>query len=856
MFWLWRASVASIFDALGEPKTRYTMERAMTKKEEPKTIVRIEEDRTGMDKETLVRAVVDHLRYSLAKNTKNASREDVYLATSLAIRDRLIHRWMKTMKSYYVQDAKRVYYLSAEYLLGRSMGNNLRNMGLYDTAKEIFTEFGLELDHILEVEPDPGLGNGGLGRLASCFLDSLATLGYAAMGYGIRYEFGIFKQSFKDGRQVESRDPWLERAFPWEMARIDHAAIVQFGGTVERRLDAHGNLQCDWINTNKVKGVPYDIPIAGYGTNTVNSLRLWSAQATDDFNLDIFNAGDYRKAVEQKVITETISKVLYPADNNPEGKELRLKQQYFFVCCSIHDIIRRYKKAHKSFDNFADKVAIQLNDTHPAIAVAELMRVLVDIEKLKWDKAWAITENVFGYTNHTLLPEALERWPLPMFEKLLPRHLEIIYEINRQFLLKVHIAYPNNYDAQRRMSIIDETGERYVRMANLAVIGSHSVNGVAALHSELVKKDLFPEFYKLFPKRFNNKTNGVTPRRWMLCSNPELSELISSKIGNGWLKDAEQLKKLEAYIDDDAFIDALIRIKHNNKARFVKRYLPFNASLDMIFDVQVKRIHEYKRQLLNVLHAIHLYREFKQNPSSTRVPRLILFGGKAAPGYAAAKQHIKLINDVAEIINNDPTINDKLRVYLLPNYCVSMAEVVIPAADLSEQISTAGKEASGTGNMKFAMNGALTIGTLDGANIEIREQVGKENFFLFGLTVDEVKTLKKEGYNPKLYINESEDLQAILELLESGFFAPEDHGRYRNIVSWLRNDDPYMLCADFDSYVACQRKVEELYIQPRAWAKATLHNIANMGFFSSDRTIQQYAEEIWETKPIDVKLED
>ncbi|MFA5625836.1 MAG: glycogen/starch/alpha-glucan phosphorylase, partial [Bradymonadales bacterium] len=661
---------------------------------------------------------------------------------------------------------------------------------------------------------------------------------------------------FKDGRQVESRDPWLERPFPWEMARIDHSTIVQFGGTVERRLDSQGRLRSDWINTTKVKGVPYDIPIAGYGTNTVNSLRLWSAQATDEFNLDIFNAGDYRKAVEEKVITETISKVLYPADNNPEGKELRLKQQYFFVCCSIHDIIRRYKKAHKGFNDFADKVAIQLNDTHPAIAIAELMRVLVDIEKLEWDKAWSLTESVFGYTNHTLMPEALERWPLPMFERLLPRHLEIIYEINRQFLLKVHIAYPNNYEVQRRMSIIDETGERYIRMANLAVIGSHSVNGVAALHSELVKKDLFADFYKLFPKRFNNKTNGVTPRRWILSSNPELSSLISSKIGDNWLKNLDELKGLLKYVDDDAFLERLQEIKRDNKLRFAKQYLPFKVPSDMIFDVQVKRIHEYKRQLLNILHAIHLYCEFKHNPSSTRVPRLILFGGKAAPGYIAAKNHIKLINDVSEIINNDPTISDKLRVYMVPNYCVSMAEVIIPAADLSEQISTAGKEASGTGNMKFAMNGALTIGTLDGANIEIREHVGKENFFLFGLTEAEVKTLQSEGYSPKLYINESEDLQGVLELLESGFFSPAEHGRYRDIVHWLRTSDPYMICADFDSYVACQRKVEELYIQPREWTQTALRNIANMGYFSSDRTIKQYAEEIWDTKPIHVSLED
>ncbi|MCL2326816.1 MAG: glycogen/starch/alpha-glucan phosphorylase [Proteobacteria bacterium] len=818
-----------------------------------KAAVVVQDDRTGMDDATLVRAVIDHLRYSFAKNSHTASADDVYLATSLAIRDRLIHRWMKTMKRYYVTGAKRVYYLSAEYLLGRSMGNNLLNMGMYTTAQKLLAEHGIVLDEIEAEEPDPGLGNGGLGRLAACFLDSLATLGYPAMGYGIRYEFGIFKQSFKDGWQVESRDPWLERMNPWEMARPDLAATVNFGGTVEHRTDEDGNLRCDWVNTKKVRGIPYDMPIAGYDTETVNSLRLWAAHATDDFNLGIFNAGDFRKAVEDKVISETISKVLYPADNNPEGRELRLKQQYFFVCCSIHDIVRRYKKTHKDFGQFADKVAIQLNDTHPAIAVAELMRVLVDLEHVKWEDAWSITEKVFGYTNHTLLPEALERWPLPMFEKLLPRHLEIIYEINRRFLLRVHIAYPGDYAMQRRVSIIDETGEKFVRMANLAVIGSHSVNGVAALHSELVKTDLFADFVKLMPERFNNKTNGVTLRRWMLSSNPELSALISEKIGTAWVKDASQLKKLDAYADDKAFLDKILAIKAHNKTRFMHQYLPFEVSTDMLFDVQVKRIHEYKRQLLNVLHVIHLYRLHKKAPNVHRVPRLVLFGGKAAPGYVAAKLHIKLINDVARIINDDPTIKDKLRVYMCPNYCVSMAEVIIPAADLSEQISTAGKEASGTGNMKFALNGALTIGTLDGANIEIREQVGEENFFLFGLTETEVKTLQAEGYDPSAHIEECEDLKAVLDMLESGFFSPEDRTRYRDTVQWLRTQDPYMLCADFNSYITCQKAVEDAFRDKYGWAKMCVHNIARMGFFSSDRTIHQYAQEIWKLSPVQVQ---
>ena len=816
------------------------------------TNIDFQDERTGVTDELLKRAVIEHLRYTFAKNERTASLDDVYLACSLAIRDRLIHRWMKTMKRYYQEDAKRVYYLSAEYLLGRSMRNNLINLGLEDKAKRLMGEYKLDIAQIEEREPDPGLGNGGLGRLAACFLDSLATLGYPAMGYGIRYEFGIFRQSFKDGWQVESRDPWLERLNPWEIERLDHAATVQFGGHVEQRLDQSGNLRCDWIDTTKVRGVPYDMPIAGYGTETVNSLRLWSAQATNEFNLNMFNAGDYRKAVEDKVISETISKVLYPADNTPEGRELRLKQQYFFVCCSIHDIVRRYKKTHKDFSQFADKVAIQLNDTHPAIAIAELMRVFIDLENLKWEVAWDITERVFGYTNHTLLPEALERWPLPMFQKLLPRHLEIIYEINRRFLLRVHIAFPGDYEMQRRVSIIDETGEKFVRMANLAVIGSHSVNGVAAIHSELVKTDLFPDFVKLFPERFNNKTNGVTPRRWMVSANPELSDLISEKIGKGWITDSEELKKLEQFADDNDFLDRIIEIKRNNKRRFVKMYLPFTVSEAMLFDVQVKRIHEYKRQLLNLLHVIHLYRELKKNPNAQRVPRLVLFGGKAAPGYAAAKLHIKFINDVAKIINDDPTIKNKLRVYMCPNYCVSLAEVIIPAADLSEQISTAGKEASGTGNMKFALNGALTIGTLDGANIEIRDLVGAENFFLFGLTETEVKTLKNEGYDPQSYIDESEDLKGVLDMIESGFFSPDERSRYQGIVNWLKTSDPYMLCADFDSYIARQKEVEAAFVDKRRWAKMAVHNIANMGFFSSDRTIRQYAEEIWDVKSIKV----
>ncbi len=814
----------------------------------------ISHSRTGMEDEALIRAVNDHLHYTLAKNRRTASPSDVYIACALALRDRLISRWMNTQKTYNQKDAKRVYYLSAEYLLGRSMANNLLNLGLYDTARRLMQENGVDLNQIEQEEPDPGLGNGGLGRLAACFLDSLATLGYPAMGYGIRYEFGIFKQSFRDGYQVESRDPWLERMNPWEIAHPEKTVLVHFGGHVEHHVTSKGQLVCDWVDTQTVRGIPYDMPVAGYQTGNVNALRLWSAQASNDFNLDLFNAGDYRRAVEEKVISETISKVLYPADNTPEGRELRLKQQYFFVCCSIHDIVRRYKKNHSDFKQFAQKVAIQLNDTHPAIAVAELMRVFLDEEHLSWDEAWAITEQTFGYTNHTLLPEALERWPLAMFERLLPRHLEIIYEINHRFLLRVHIAFPGDYEMQRRVSIIDESGERYVRMAHLAVIGSHSVNGVAAIHSDLVKTDLFPDFVKLFPERFNNKTNGVTPRRWMVESNPELTALITECLGSdAWIKDSDELTKFAAFADDKKVQQRMLDIKANNKKRFMERYLPFSVPTNMLFDVQVKRIHEYKRQMLNALHVIHLYRELKNNPDADRVPRMVLFGGKAAPGYFAAKQHIKFLNDIARIINDDPSMQNKLRVYFCPNYCVSMAEMIIPAADLSEQISTAGKEASGTSNMKFALNGALTIGTLDGANIEIREKVGDENFFLFGLTEPEVKQLWRDGYNPKACIEKSADLQGVLDMIESGFFTPEDRNRARGIVDWLRNSDPYLLCADFDSYIARQKDVERAYRDKSSWARMMILNVAHMGFFSSDRTIRQYADDIWQLAPINVE---
>ncbi len=817
----------------------------------------VEDDRTGMDPTTLERAVWDHLLYTCAKDKRTAKKSDLFRAMAFAVRDRLIHRWMRTQQTYYREDVKRVYYLSAEYLLGRALGNNLLNLGLYDVAQGLLSKYGIDLSGVLEVEHDPGLGNGGLGRLAACFLDSLATLELPAMGYGIRYEYGIFQQAFRDGWQVELGDPWLRTGNPWEIARPDHSAIVQFYGRVEERIGPDGRLYHAWVDTQNVLGVPYDMPVAGFGNHTVNTLRLWSAQATQEFNLGIFNAGDFRRAVEEKVISETISKVLYPADNNPEGRELRLRQQYFFVCCAIHDIVRRYKKTHSDFKAFPEKVAIQLNDTHPAVAIAELMRVLVDVEGMDWDEAWSITERAFGYTNHTLLPEALERWPVAMFQRLLPRHLQIIFEINHRFLRRVHIAAPNDFELQRRVSIIDESGERYVRMAHLAVIGSHSVNGVAALHSDLVKSDLFPDFVKIWPKRFNNKTNGVTPRRWLLSCNPMLSAAITERIGPQWVTHLEALRELEAHADDEAFLQELMQIKRRNKERLLES-LGARSSLkwdvDAIFDVQVKRIHEYKRQLLNCLHVITLYQRIKGHRDAEVVPRLVLFGGKAAPGYAAAKLLIKLINDIADIVNADPDMQGRLRVVMPANYGVSMAERIIPAADLSEQISTAGMEASGTGNMKFTMNGALTIGTLDGANIEIREEVGAENFFLFGLKEEEVKSLKRAGYDPTVYIQRSPALQQALELLESGFFSPDDRSRFQPVVRWLRQQDPFMLCADFDAYVACQGEVEQAYLDPMRWAKMVLYNIARVGKFSSDRTISEYAKDIWSLRPVSVKL--
>ncbi len=817
-------------------------------------MARAHSGRTGMDRESLRRAFAAHLQCSLGKDEHTATIRDRFIAVSHAVRDRLMNRWIETQQSYYKADSKRVYYLSLEFLMGRALGNNLLNLGMEEAMRSVLADLGVDLNDLLEQEADAGLGNGGLGRLAACFLDSMATLGLPAYGYGIRYEFGIFDQDIRNGYQVEKPEEWLRFGNPWEFPRPEYMVPVHFHGRTERPAGASCRTKTAWVDTRSVMGMPYDNPIAGYGNDVVNTLRLWQARASRELDLADFNAGDYLAAVEEKNISENISKVLYPNDLTVMGKELRLKQQYFFVACSIFDIVRRYKKAHASFDEFAEKVAIQLNDTHPAIAIAELMRVLVDEQNLSWDYAWAITQKTFGYTNHTLLPEALEKWSVDLFSRLLPRHLEIIFEINQQFLDQVARRYPNDAGKLSRMSLIEEGTWKQVRMAHLAVVGSHSTNGVAALHTDLLKKDLFHDFCELWPERFNSKTNGVTPRRWLLMANPELSQAISEKIGNGWVRNLEEIKGLEKWADDAVFRKQFRAIKRINKQKLaviIEAENGIKVDIDSIFDVQIKRMHEYKRQLLDVMHIVALYNRIKANPRCDIVPRTFIFGGKAAPGYAMAKLIIKLINSVAEVVNADRDVRGRISVVFLKNYRVSLAERIFPAADLSEQISTAGKEASGTGNMKFSLNGALTIGTLDGANVEIREEVGPENFFLFGLTVEQVHELRSKGYNPWAYYQADSQLKGVLDVIAGGKFSPGEPHLFQPVVdSLLHGGDTYMLLADFASYMACQERVSKAYLDQEKWTKMSIINVARMGKFSSDRTIQQYAEEIWGVKPV------
>jgi glycogen phosphorylase len=819
--------------------------------------VRVEDDRTGTTVDTLKRALADNLYYIQGKDENFATLYDYYMALAYTVRDRLVHRRIKTAQAYFERDTKIVYYLSAEFLIGRLLLNNLINLGLYEPINQALKESGLSLDDLIEREEEPGLGNGGLGRLAACFLDSMATLEIPAMGYGIRYEFGIFDQLIQDGWQVEHPDNWLRFGNPWEIARPDYMVEVKFGGHTETSVDDKGKTRVRWFPRVTVFGTPYDTPVPGYGNNTVNTLRLWSARAGQDFDFHVFNAGDYTQAVASKTFSENISKVLYPNDHTPQGKELRLQQQYFFVACSLQDIVRLYLRQHETFDAFPAKVAIQLNDTHPAIGVAELMRIFLDEHQLEWDYAWDLTQRTFAYTNHTLLSEALEKWPVSLFGRLLPRHLEIIYDINQHFLDEVRRKYTGDASKLARMSLIEEGQEKQVRMAHLACVGSHTVNGVAALHTELIKQELMQDFYQLWPQKFQNKTNGITPRRWLLMSNPQLSGLITEKIGDGWVKDLDKLRQIEAFADDPEFRARWRQIKQDRKSHLAD-YILSNSGLEVdvnsLFDVQIKRIHEYKRQLLSAMHMIAMYNRIKANPNMDVVPRTFIFGGKAAPGYFVAKMVVKLINSVGEVINNDPDMAGRLKVVFLANYSVSLGQFAYPAADLSEQISTAGKEASGTGNMKFSLNGALTIGTLDGANVEIREEVGAENFFLFGLTAQEVMDKKAAGYKPVEYYQSNPALKQVIDQMASGFFSPKEPGLFLSLVDSLLHSDEYMLLADFQSYLDCQERVGQAFRDSDNWTRMSILNVARMGKFSSDRTIAQYCQEIWNVEPMPIDL--
>lgn len=821
------------------------------------TTIKVEDDRTGMEKETLKRAFLDNLFYIQGIDLNEASDYDYYVALAYTVRDRLVHRFLKTVDTYKKDKAKIVCYLSAEFLMGRYLGNNLVNLDIYDKIKETIGELGLDLDTLIEQEPDPGLGNGGLGRLAACYLDSLASLEIPAIGYGIRYEFGIFHQLIQDGWQAEVPDNWLRFGNPWELPRPDETVEIKLGGYTQAYPDAKGNYRVSWIPDRTVIGIPHDTPVPGYKTNTVNPLRLWKAEASEAFNFQAFNAGNYDRAVEEKMNSETISKVLYPNDNTPAGRELRLAQQYFFVSASLQDLIRIYLRTHDNLAEFHEKIAIQLNDTHPAVSIAELMRLLVDEHNMDWDQAWTVTQKTFAYTNHTLMPEALEKWPVSLFGKLLPRHLEIIYELNHRFLEDVKTWYPEDEGLVSRVSLIQEGEEKEVRMAHLACMGSHSINGVAALHTQLLKEDTLRDFAFLWPEKFYNKTNGVTPRRWILLSNPLLSKLITDKIGDSWLKELSKMSLIEQYIDDAEFCQRWREIKQSNKKRlaeYIFKVKGIEVDVNSIFDVQVKRIHEYKRQHLAVLHIINLYNRIKSNPNENIFPRTFIFGGKAAPGYFMAKLIIKLINSVAEVVNKDPDVRGRLKVVFIPNFNVSLGQKIYPAADLSEQISTAGKEASGTGNMKFAMNGALTIGTLDGANIEIREEAGKENFFLFGLTAEEVYQLKSHGYNPSDYYHRNPELKEVIDRIKDGYFSHGDKKLFKPIVDSLLYDDQYLLLADFQAYVECQKQVAMAYQNQEKWTRMSILNSARMGKFSSDRSIREYCEEIWDVKPIKIEL--
>lgn len=813
------------------------------------------------DVESLKTHFLSHLEYTQGKDETHASKLDLYKSLAHLVRDRMIERWIETQTTYDKKDPKRVYYLSLEFLMGRTLGNSLINLGLNGNLHQALHELGHQFEEIREVEMDAGLGNGGLGRLAACFLDSMATLALPAYGYGIRYEYGIFYQKIIDGHQVETPDNWLRHGNPWEFERPEDIYPIKFYGSSTAYTDEAGEVRYDWVDTEEIVAMAYDTPIPGFRNDTVNNLRLWSAKSSRDFIFEDFNAGDYEKAVANKNQSEVISKVLYPNDQRYTGKELRLKQQYFFVSATIQDAIKRFKKNHASdtkFKNFTSKVAFQLNDTHPSIAIPELMRVLMDQERLSWDEAWEVAVQSFGYTNHTVLPEALEKWPVSLLELVLPRHIHIIYEINRRFLDEIKQKFPNDIFRLKRMSIIEEGPEKMVRMANLAIVGSHSINGVAALHTEILVHEVFKDFSDLWPKRFNNKTNGITQRRFLFKCNPNLSSLIAEKIGDKWVTDLYELKKLTQFAKDDEFQKVWHKVKEANKLRFanyLKASLHIEVDHHSMFDFQVKRLHEYKRQLLNALWVITQYNRIKANSKGDFVPRTVFFGGKAAPGYYMAKLIISLINAIGKIVNDDPEVNHFLKVYYLPNYSVSLAEKLLPASDLSQQISTAGMEASGTGNMKFALNGALTIGTLDGANIEIMEEVGKDNIFIFGLTAEEVSKVKQDGYKPDAYYYTNRELKKVIDMIAGGFFSPEEPELFTPIVHYLMNDgDRFMLMADFEDYVRCQDRVSETYRDRKKWIEMSILNVANMGKFSSDRTIAEYAKDIWNVKSVPIHI--
>ena len=810
-----------------------------------------------MTKDALKRAFLDNLYYMQGKFPQLATGNDYYKALAYAVRDRMLQRWISTAATYTAQGSRTVAYLSAEFLMGPHLANNLINLDIYDTARDAVAEVGKDLDELLAQEDEPGLGNGGLGRLAACFIDSLATLQVPCVGYGIRYEYGIFQQEIIDGWQAEKTDKWLRFGSPWELVRPEWAVHVKLGGHTERYIDEQGRHRVRWVPAREVVAVPYDTPILGYHVGTANTLRLWRAEAPESFDFSIFNRGDYWGAVHQKITTENITKVLYPNDEQVRGKELRLEQQFFFVCASLQDMLRIIGIQQIPPERFHEKFAIQLNDTHPSIAVAELMRLLVDELALDWDRAWAITRRTFGYTNHTLLPEALERWPIELFGRLLPRHLEIIYEINTRFLDEVRIAFFGDEQRLARMSLIDEGGERYVRMAHLATVGSHAVNGVSSLHTELLKSDVLRDFYELWPEKFSNKTNGVTPRRWMVLANPRLAQFISAAIGSDWVRNLYELRGLEPLIEDAGFRAEWYEIKRANKralAAIIRERTGVVVNPDAIFDVQVKRIHEYKRQHLNMLHVIGLYHRLKTDPTLQIQPRVFIFGGKAAPGYHLAKLMIRLITAVGEVINRDPGIRDLIKVVFLPNFNVTNAQRIYPAADLSEQISTAGKEASGTGNMKFQMNGALTIGTLDGANIEIREEVGDENFFLFGMDARQVQWLRESGYRPMDLYESQPELRVVIDLIKDGFFSRGNSEMFRDLINNLLYHDPYMVLADYRAYAECQQQVDAAFGDTDRWTRMSILNTARSGKFSSDRTIREYCVEIWHSKAVPVQL--